>query len=61
MPLAVDHLLSAVSDFLVVSHGSSVGCPEGVHFNSVNLRNIAKWHPGKDTPNDTHYTVEYAM
>ncbi|XP_031692974.1 interleukin-20 receptor subunit alpha isoform X4 [Oncorhynchus kisutch] len=45
----------------VVSHGSSVGCPEGVHFNSVNLRNIAKWHPGKDTPNDTHYTVEYAI
>ncbi|XP_055728829.1 uncharacterized protein LOC129817520 [Salvelinus fontinalis] len=61
MPLAVDHLLSAVSPFLVVSHGSSVGCPEGVHFNSVNLRNIAKWHPGKDTPNDTHYTVEYAI
>ncbi|CAB1340253.1 unnamed protein product [Coregonus sp. 'balchen'] len=45
----------------VVSHGSSVARPEGVHFNSMNLRNIVKWHPGKDTPNDTHYTVEYAI
>nr|ACN11305.1 Interleukin-20 receptor alpha chain precursor [Salmo salar] len=45
----------------VVSHVSSVARPEGVHFNSMNLRNIVKWHPGKDAQNDTHYTVEYAI
>uniref|UniRef100_A0A8C8JFZ7 Uncharacterized protein n=1 Tax=Oncorhynchus tshawytscha TaxID=74940 RepID=A0A8C8JFZ7_ONCTS len=43
----------------VVSDVTSVARPEGVHFNSMNLRNIVKWHPGKDAPNDTNYTVEY--
>uniref|UniRef100_A0A8C7TDD7 Interleukin 20 receptor, alpha n=1 Tax=Oncorhynchus mykiss TaxID=8022 RepID=A0A8C7TDD7_ONCMY len=45
----------------VVSDVTSVARPKGVHFNSMNLRNIVKWHPGKDTPNDTNYTVEYAI
>uniref|UniRef100_A0A8C7J8N8 Interleukin 20 receptor, alpha n=1 Tax=Oncorhynchus kisutch TaxID=8019 RepID=A0A8C7J8N8_ONCKI len=45
----------------VVSDVTSVARPERVHFNSMNLRNIVKWHPGKDAPNDTNYTVEYAI
>ncbi|KAJ8008997.1 hypothetical protein DPEC_G00084230 [Dallia pectoralis] len=45
----------------VISHRSHAAHPEGVHFTSVNLRNIVQWRHGKDTPNDTHYTVEYAI
>lgn len=40
---------------------SSPPSPTGVTFSSVNLRNLLQWSPGDDTPNDTHYTVQYAI
>ncbi|XP_010881255.1 interleukin-20 receptor subunit alpha [Esox lucius] len=45
----------------VVSHRSNVARPKGVHFSSMNLKNVVKWHHGEDSPNDTHYMVEYAI
>uniref|UniRef100_A0A8C1P0U2 Interleukin 20 receptor, alpha n=1 Tax=Cyprinus carpio TaxID=7962 RepID=A0A8C1P0U2_CYPCA len=35
--------------------------PSNVHFYSENLRNIVRWTPGEGSPNDTVYTVEYAI
>ncbi|KAF4099158.1 interleukin-20 receptor subunit alpha [Onychostoma macrolepis] len=35
--------------------------PRDVHFYSENLRNIVRWTPGAGSPNDTVYTVEYAI
>lgn len=40
---------------------SSPPSPINVIFTSVNLRNMLQWLPGNDTPNDTHYTVQYAI
>ncbi|XP_074541756.1 interleukin-20 receptor subunit alpha [Halichoeres trimaculatus] len=40
---------------------SSPPSPIDVTFSSVNLRNLLQWSPGNDTPNDTHYTVQYAI
>ncbi|KAL0967378.1 hypothetical protein UPYG_G00251490 [Umbra pygmaea] len=45
----------------VISDRSFLPSPEDIYFNSMNLRNTLMWHAGKDTPNDTHYTVEYAI
>ncbi|XP_030638760.1 interleukin-20 receptor subunit alpha [Chanos chanos] len=41
--------------------GSVVVPPRNVHFHSVNLRNIVKWHPGKGASDGTLYSVEYAI
>lgn len=35
--------------------------PTNVTFNSVNLRNILQWSPGKDTPTDTKFRVRYII
>ncbi|XP_077076478.1 interleukin-20 receptor subunit alpha [Siphateles boraxobius] len=35
--------------------------PRNVHFSSVNLRNVIKWAPGEGSPNDTVFSVEYAI
>ncbi|XP_059355215.1 interleukin-20 receptor subunit alpha-like [Carassius carassius] len=35
--------------------------PRNVHFYSENLRNIVRWTPGEGSPNNTVYTVEYAI
>ncbi|XP_073672626.1 interleukin-20 receptor subunit alpha [Garra rufa] len=35
--------------------------PRNVHFYSENLRNIVRWTAGEGSPNDTVYTVEYAI
>uniref|UniRef100_A0A8C6SK69 Fibronectin type-III domain-containing protein n=1 Tax=Neogobius melanostomus TaxID=47308 RepID=A0A8C6SK69_9GOBI len=35
--------------------------PTNVTFTSVNLRNILQWSPGKDTPTNTKYHVNYAI
>uniref|UniRef100_A0A8C7ZMY2 Fibronectin type-III domain-containing protein n=1 Tax=Oryzias sinensis TaxID=183150 RepID=A0A8C7ZMY2_9TELE len=35
--------------------------PINVSFSSVNLRNVLHWLPGHDTPNDTHFTVQYSV
>lgn len=35
--------------------------PRNVHFSSVNLRNVVKWTPGEESPNDTVFSVEYAI
>ncbi|KAK5853110.1 hypothetical protein PBY51_006929 [Eleginops maclovinus] len=35
--------------------------PTNVIFSSVNLRNVLQWHPGGDTPDDTEFTVQYAI
>ncbi|XP_034554986.1 interleukin-20 receptor subunit alpha [Notolabrus celidotus] len=40
---------------------SSPPSPVDVAFSSVNLRNLLQWSPGNGTPNDTHYTVQYAI
>uniref|UniRef100_A0A8C7ZK27 Fibronectin type-III domain-containing protein n=1 Tax=Oryzias sinensis TaxID=183150 RepID=A0A8C7ZK27_9TELE len=39
--------------------GSFPPSPINVSFSSVNLRNVLHWLPGHDTPNDTHFTVQY--
>uniref|UniRef100_A0A8C7ZJV3 Fibronectin type-III domain-containing protein n=1 Tax=Oryzias sinensis TaxID=183150 RepID=A0A8C7ZJV3_9TELE len=41
--------------------GSFPPSPINVSFSSVNLRNVLHWLPGHDTPNDTHFTVQYAI
>uniref|UniRef100_A0A3P9LN56 Fibronectin type-III domain-containing protein n=1 Tax=Oryzias latipes TaxID=8090 RepID=A0A3P9LN56_ORYLA len=41
--------------------GSFPPSPINVSFSSVNLRNVLHWLPGQDTPNDTHFTVQYAI
>ncbi|KAF7231183.1 interleukin-20 receptor subunit alpha [Nothobranchius furzeri] len=35
--------------------------PTGVHFSSVNLRTVLHWSPGHGSPEDTRFTVEYAI
>ncbi|KAM4522154.1 interleukin-20 receptor subunit alpha [Odontesthes bonariensis] len=35
--------------------------PISVTFSSVNLRNVLHWFAGNGTPNDTHFTVQYAI
>ncbi|RVE56119.1 hypothetical protein OJAV_G00232920 [Oryzias javanicus] len=35
--------------------------PINVSFSSVNLRNVLHWFPGHETPNDAHFTVQYAI
>ncbi|XP_059212501.1 interleukin-20 receptor subunit alpha [Centropristis striata] len=35
--------------------------PVNVIFSSVNLRNVLQWLPGNGTPDDTHFTVQYAI
>ncbi|CAJ1077322.1 interleukin-20 receptor subunit alpha [Xyrichtys novacula] len=40
---------------------SSPPSPTEVSFSSINLRNLLQWSPGKGTPNDTHYSVQYAI
>ncbi|XP_039980577.1 interleukin-20 receptor subunit alpha [Xiphias gladius] len=35
--------------------------PINVVFSSVNLRNVLHWSPGNSTPEDTHFTVQYAI
>ncbi|XP_040920741.1 interleukin-20 receptor subunit alpha [Toxotes jaculatrix] len=40
---------------------SSLPSPINVVFSSVNLRNILHWSPGNDTPEDTNFTVQYAI
>lgn len=35
--------------------------PLNVSFSSVNLRNVLHWVPGINTPDDTHFTVEYSI
>ncbi|KAM6915118.1 interleukin-20 receptor subunit alpha [Xenentodon cancila] len=42
-----------------VSH--SLPSPTNVSFSSVNLRNVLHWFPGNGAPDDTHFTVEYAI
>uniref|UniRef100_UPI0037E7F72F interleukin-20 receptor subunit alpha n=1 Tax=Semicossyphus pulcher TaxID=241346 RepID=UPI0037E7F72F len=40
---------------------SSPPSPIDVVFSSVNLRNVLQWIPGNGTPNDTLFTVQYAI
>ncbi|XP_029902401.1 interleukin-20 receptor subunit alpha [Myripristis murdjan] len=40
---------------------SSPPSPVNVIFSSLNLRNVLHWHPGNDTSQNTHYTVQYAI
>ncbi|XP_070843686.1 interleukin-20 receptor subunit alpha [Chaetodon trifascialis] len=40
---------------------SSPPSPVNVIFSSVNLRNTLHWIPGNGTPDDTHFTVQYAI
>lgn len=40
---------------------SSPPSPNNVSFSSVNLRNVLQWSPGSGTPDDTHFTVQYAI
>lgn len=47
--------------FIVASSSERPPEPRNVHFFSENLRNIVRWTPGEGSPNDTVYTVEYAM
>ncbi|XP_023808980.1 interleukin-20 receptor subunit alpha [Oryzias latipes] len=46
---------------LTCTVGSFPPSPINVSFSSVNLRNVLHWLPGHDTPNDTHFTVQYAI
>ncbi|XP_047430200.1 interleukin-20 receptor subunit alpha [Mugil cephalus] len=43
------------------SASSTPPSPIEVEFSSVNLRNVLHWLPGNGTPDDTHFTVEYAI
>ena len=43
------------------SVSSAPPSPINVIFSSVNLRNTLQWVPGNGTPDDTHFTVQYAM
>uniref|UniRef100_A0A146Y5N4 Interleukin 20 receptor, alpha n=1 Tax=Fundulus heteroclitus TaxID=8078 RepID=A0A146Y5N4_FUNHE len=40
---------------------SSPPKPLNVSFSSVNLRNVLHWSPGNDTPDGTHFSVEYVI
>ncbi|XP_028253156.1 interleukin-20 receptor subunit alpha [Parambassis ranga] len=40
---------------------ASLPSPVNVSFSSVNLRNVLHWLPEHGTPEDTHFTVEYAI
>ncbi|XP_067428932.1 interleukin-20 receptor subunit alpha [Thunnus thynnus] len=40
---------------------SSPPSPINVTFSSVNLWNVVHWFPGHGTPDDTHFTVQYAI
>ncbi|XP_076612549.1 interleukin-20 receptor subunit alpha [Chaetodon auriga] len=52
-------LLNLGALFFTVS--SSPPSPVNVIFSSVNLRNMLHWIPGNGTPDDTHFTVQYAI
>uniref|UniRef100_A0A3Q3X3Y4 Interleukin 20 receptor, alpha n=1 Tax=Mola mola TaxID=94237 RepID=A0A3Q3X3Y4_MOLML len=45
----------------VNAFSSSPPCPINATFTSVNLRNVLQWFPGNGTPEDTHFTVQYAI
>uniref|UniRef100_A0A3Q3XBZ8 Interleukin 20 receptor, alpha n=1 Tax=Mola mola TaxID=94237 RepID=A0A3Q3XBZ8_MOLML len=47
--------------FVVLLFSSSPPCPINATFTSVNLRNVLQWFPGNGTPEDTHFTVQYAI
>ncbi|XP_074471991.1 interleukin-20 receptor subunit alpha [Sebastes fasciatus] len=40
---------------------SSPPSPTNVIFSSVDLRNVLQWFPGSGTPDNTHFTVQYAI
>ncbi|XP_028996960.1 interleukin-20 receptor subunit alpha [Betta splendens] len=40
---------------------SSLPSPVNVVFSSVNLKNVLQWSPGSGTPDDTLFTVKYAI
>ncbi|CAN9507751.1 unnamed protein product [Ophioblennius macclurei] len=46
---------------LLLTASASPPHPVNVSFSSVNLRNVLHWVPGTDTPDDTLFTVEYAI
>lgn len=46
---------------LYYTGSSSPPTPDNVIFSSVNLRNVLHWLPGNGTPDETHFTVQYAI
>ncbi|XP_053192651.1 interleukin-20 receptor subunit alpha [Scomber japonicus] len=58
--------MSAVLIFLILQAlcctvSPSPPSPINVTFSSVNLRNLLQWFPGNGTPDDTLFTVQYAI
>lgn len=50
--------------FLGGLHCTGSSSPPGLNnviFSSVNLRNMLHWFPGNGAPDDTHFTVQYAI
>ncbi|XP_072218285.1 interleukin-20 receptor subunit alpha [Leuresthes tenuis] len=46
---------------LLCTVSTSPPSPINVTFSSVNLRNVLHWISGNGTPDDTHFTVQYAI
>ncbi|XP_041830941.1 interleukin-20 receptor subunit alpha [Melanotaenia boesemani] len=46
---------------LYCAASTTLPSPTNVSFSSVNLRNVLHWSPGNGTPDDIHFTVEYAI